>query len=448
MGRTQRSSSNVLAVALKGIGLPLALGLAACVGFYSLVHAGWISHPLVTRYFAGHPVEYFEAAMFFIGLAALAIRLVWILLQMAARSDVRLSPAESSGDKPARATELCESLRKLPRHIRQSYVAERLQNALQHVARKESADHLDDELKYLADIDAGRQHEGYALVRIIVWATPMLGFLGTVIGITLALGDLSPEALVNSPEQAMQGLLAGLSVAFDTTALALSLSIILMFGQFLTNQLETDLLAAVERHANSELVGRFIEYGSRTDPQLASVRRMTETVLDTARELVHSQTELWQNTIETTHEQLQQTATQAHEALQSGMQTALTEAAKAHAAELSRSEQTVRRESEKSQQALLGALSQNARVLQHQQSELAKQGDMILQMVRGTNEISRLEKSLNQNLQSVASARSLPETIQRLALAIEQIERQRRSATSSDLDAKTAAIAASEERAA
>ena len=29
----------------------------------------------------------------------------------------------------------------------------------------------------LSDMDAARQHESYALVRILIWATPMLGFL-------------------------------------------------------------------------------------------------------------------------------------------------------------------------------------------------------------------------------------------------------------------------------
>ena len=50
----------------------------------------------------------------------------------------------------------------------------------------------------------------------------MLGFLGTVIGITQALGDLDPEELANSIQTAMDGLLSGLYVAFDTTAVALS----------------------------------------------------------------------------------------------------------------------------------------------------------------------------------------------------------------------------------
>ncbi len=60
----------------------------------------------------------------------------------------------------------------------------------------------------------------------------------------------------------MEGLLAGLYVAFDTTALALSLSILLMFVQFFVDRVETQLLSMVDTRVNEELVGRFETVGS------------------------------------------------------------------------------------------------------------------------------------------------------------------------------------------
>ena len=113
-------------------------------------------------------------------------------------------------------------------------------------------------------------------------------------GITLALGDLSPEVLVQSPKDAMEGLLGGLSVAFDTTALALTLSILLMFSQFLVSQLESQLLESVDRRTNEEFVGRFHQVGSGHDPYLASVQRMAESVMTSCDELVARQVVLWE----------------------------------------------------------------------------------------------------------------------------------------------------------
>ena len=63
------------------------------------------------------------------------------------------------------------------------------------VARKGSPDTLDEEIKYLSDIDAAHAAQSYGLIKIIIWAIPILGFLGTVIGITIAIASLQPEQI-------------------------------------------------------------------------------------------------------------------------------------------------------------------------------------------------------------------------------------------------------------
>ncbi len=137
------------------------------------------------------------------------------------------------------SAEMLEELDDLPGSTRRSYLGRRLREALEFLDRTGDADGLEEELKYLSELDEVRQHDSYGLVRIVIWATPMLGFLGTVVGITRALGDLDPKLLATNIEQAMQGLLAGLYVAFDTTSLALSLSMVLMFVQFFAERVET-----------------------------------------------------------------------------------------------------------------------------------------------------------------------------------------------------------------
>ena len=53
---------------------PLLWGCTTCAIFYTLLHKGVINNDLIVRYFAGHPVEYFEAILFFVGLSALVIK--------------------------------------------------------------------------------------------------------------------------------------------------------------------------------------------------------------------------------------------------------------------------------------------------------------------------------------------------------------------------------------
>ena len=88
-------------------------------------------------------------------------------------------------------------LAEIPEADKKSFLPQRLKAALEGVCRKGSGDGLEDDLRFLSDIDAGRAHASHAMVRIIIWAIPILGFLGTVIGITMAIAGLDPKMLEN-----------------------------------------------------------------------------------------------------------------------------------------------------------------------------------------------------------------------------------------------------------
>ncbi len=288
---------------LGSLGWPLILGLSACTAFYGAYYQGLLGSEFVYRYFATHPVSYVATAMFFVGLAALLIKTINVVIQYLVLPNIELDVDRSVSLPVDQCGELIDQLEEQPRAARRSYFGTRLREALEYVERKGSADALDDELKYLADMDEARQQDGYALVRIIIWATPMLGFLGTVVGITQALGDLDPKMLATAIQTAMEGLLAGLYVAFDTTALALSLSIVLMFFQFFVDRLETQLLSIVDRRMNEELVGRFETVGGSRDPHLASIHHMAQEVIQSSDKLVVRQTQLWQQALDVAQQQ-------------------------------------------------------------------------------------------------------------------------------------------------
>ena len=167
-------------------------------------------------------------------------------------------------------------------------------DGLESIRRLGSAENLEERLKHLADLDAERAHASFGLLRLIVWAIPILGFLGTVIGITMAIASLKPSAL----EESMVEVTAGLGVAFDTTALALALSIILMFIQFYVDRAEGGLLAAVDARVQAELIGRFREVSADPDTQVAAMRRMSQTMIQSMEETVRRQAELWRSAAE------------------------------------------------------------------------------------------------------------------------------------------------------
>ncbi len=405
-------------IVLGTLGWPMFWGLAATFAFYLLLHAGAIPSPMALRYFAGHPVEYIETALFFVGLAALLTKMADVAYQFKTNGTVVLPPPAVGGDSPKRAVELMSWIDELPSAARATYLARRLSDVLEYVRRSESADQVDEQLKYLADVDAERSHEGYGLVRMIVWATPMLGFLGTVIGITLALGDLSPEALVNAPKEAMEGLLSGLSIAFDTTALALSLSILLMFLQFLIRQVESQLLITVDRRATQELIGRFQQLGTGNDPHLGSIQKMSGKVLESVEELVDRQADIWKSSLVATQRQWADALKATKATVEDDLRGTLGNSMAAHAEALVKSEQMANERATRHWERMQKALTDNVQVLSAQRGEMAKQGEVMLRVLQATGDIVKLEQVLNQNLSALAGAKNFEDTVMSLAAAI------------------------------
>lgn len=94
------------------------------------------------------------------------------------------------------------------------------------------------------------QQNSYALPRIIVWAIPILGFLGTVIGIGAAVGQfdsfLSNAEDIDVLRDGLAQVTGGLGTAFDTTFLALSISLVVMLPLAAVERLEQRLLTRID----------------------------------------------------------------------------------------------------------------------------------------------------------------------------------------------------------
>jgi len=415
---SKHQNRNAFLAILAHLGWPLLLGAALCSVFYVLVYRGPLNLPAVHRYFASHPVLIIETGLFFVGLAALGLKAVDVLLQYWALNVVRLEEPPAAGQKIDDVGSLIQQLDQQSSSVRQSYLGRRVREVLQAIQRKGSAEGLDEDLKYMSDLDAARQQDSYGLVRIVIWATPMLGFLGTVVGITHALGDLDPQELATNIQKAMEGLLSGLYVAFDTTALALTLSMVLMFIQFLLDRVETQALSLVDTQANEMLVGRFQEVGAGRDPYLASVERMSGRVLQASEDLVRRQAVSWERTLQAADEPWGQLVLSAGGQVQSALQGALEHSLQNHAAELAKVERDAGERAARRWEQLQIALSENARIMRGQQEEMVRQAELMAQVVKATGEVLGLEQALNENLRALSGAKNFEDTVMSLSAAI------------------------------
>jgi len=116
-------------------------------------------------------------------------------------------------------------------------------------------------LDYQAEIDHTRMQNSYTVVNVFIWAIPILGFIGTVFGIAQSVGEFSDfirqvdaTALGSQMRSALGGVTSGLSIAFNTTFLALMCVIPIMLGSSFLRKSEEDLLLLVEEYCLEELL--------------------------------------------------------------------------------------------------------------------------------------------------------------------------------------------------
>jgi hypothetical protein len=411
-----QSRSSLFAMA-GTLGWPLILGAASSVVFFILLK-GPLNTPLMMRYFAGHPINICTTVLFFVGMAALCFKLLDVVGQYRTLGAVDLPEPPEGGADVADVVPWLDQLETLPRGLQRTYLWKRLHDVLDAIDRKGSVDGVDAEVKYLSDMDAARQQDSYALVRIVIWAAPMLGFLGTVVGITEALGELDPNLLAEKPQEAIKLLLRGLYVAFDTTAQALLLSMILMFIQFLADRLEINLLSAVDDIVNNEMAGRFQEIGGTGDPHLASIQRSLQTVLHSTGDLVAKQSSLWQESFRTTQNWWQEAMHTTGKTMQASLAGAMQNAVEHHAHTLAKIEERSSDQLTRRWEQWQVALSDGTRALQAQQIELARQGEQLSLALRSVADVVKLEEALNANLGALAGSRNFEETVMSLAAAI------------------------------
>ena len=377
---------------------------------------GVITNALVIRYLAGHWVEYVEVAMFFVGLAALVIKGVEVRSQRRDVGGEWLEPIPEGGQNPADAQALATSLAEADgkgNGEQSSYLVRRLREAIDLVVRTGSADTLEDHLKYLADLDAARAAQSYGLVRFVIWAIPIMGFLGTVIGITDAIACLSPSQLDN-----MTGVVSGLGTAFDTTAIALGLSMVLMLMQFIVDRSEQGLLGEVDEAAWSALAGRFQSLAGDGGATMA-VARLAETVSRSSNQLLEAQTHSWRALERTAATNLAKALDEAGRTLNESLSASLDVTLGRWSESLVDAHDRLisRREDRWTQAA--DSLADAVRGLERHHDSLADQTVLLGKVVDATRDISSLERSLDANLNTLASAGRFDETLATLAAAVQ-----------------------------
>lgn len=125
-------------------------------------------------------------------------------------------------------------------------------NCIRRYRNTSNVQHAADAIESSVDTIATQLESGNNMIRYIIWAIPSIGFVGTVRGIGSALAQA--DAALDGD---IAGMTASLGVAFNSTLVALFISLLLMLFMHLLNSRQDKMVIrtqeSCERHLLSHL---------------------------------------------------------------------------------------------------------------------------------------------------------------------------------------------------
>ena len=179
------------------------------------------------------------------GMLAVFIYSKWQLLQRQSKKtkqfDLALTPLIRSGDLSAITSQSEQS---------RSLVGKRILRLLDVWTTTGSAFQLERSADNDADLYELAVQQSYSLPKVLLWAIPLLGFIGTVLGMSNAVGSfdqvLGNADNVEGLKNGLTQVTSGLGTAFDTTYLALVISVIFAFPLNSVERREERLLNQID----------------------------------------------------------------------------------------------------------------------------------------------------------------------------------------------------------
>jgi biopolymer transport protein ExbB/TolQ len=160
---------------------------------------------------------------------------------------------EGTSVLPEDAREYSRSLEALPEQEQDYLLPRTLLSALQRFATTGSIQAVSDTIKESCEIEADRLDSELSMVRYIAWAIPSIGFIGTVRGIGEALGQA-----YKAVEGDISGVTVSLGVAFNSTFVALVLSIVIMFCLHQLQLSQERLVLDCQRYSDKRLLRHLV----------------------------------------------------------------------------------------------------------------------------------------------------------------------------------------------
>lgn len=152
-----------------------------------------------------------------------------------------------------RIHELCDD----PRHF---VLFNRISIALANLRNLGRVSDLDEILNSHSQHDESSMETSYLMLQGLIWAIPVLGFIGTVEGLSAAVGGfgqvLTTTSDISQIKDALRDVTSGLSVAFETTLQGLLAALVIQLTSIWLKKDEEEFLDSCNEYCAKHIVGR------------------------------------------------------------------------------------------------------------------------------------------------------------------------------------------------
>lgn len=163
-------------------------------------------------------------------------------------------------------------------------ILERINLSLQRIFSRQDPMEVRDIIRQQTESEFDAVNSRYTILRLFIWAMPIIGFIGTVFGIGKAMGNFSAfiktEQVNNNFEiikNELGNIAQGLSFAFDTTLLGMAFSLVAMLGATYMRKREEELVIQVENYCLIILDNLSVVQSRHVQPLFGSIDELLGT---------------------------------------------------------------------------------------------------------------------------------------------------------------------------
>lgn len=238
----------------------------------SVPHAEYSTMNFIASLFYGHLAVSILNTLFFFWAMAIVYLKIGMLKRQKAALLLDVLPVQLGQEITQQNVGIfIDHLYSLPEKLRDSMMVNRIRKALEFFEIRQNSGDVREMMTSQSEIDAARITGSFVLLKAFLWAIPLLGFIGTVIGLSSAIGGMnfSNVSDVSKVVEAINNVTAGLGTAFDATLLGLVLAMTLNFPLNSLLKQEDDNLSNIDAFCNEVLLPRLVDSHSEGESHAA-----------------------------------------------------------------------------------------------------------------------------------------------------------------------------------